>query len=96
MGTADGRFYGFVTNNFSNEEEMKLHHDSYEIYVNKDFLGKKTLLNQSDKLTDVDDFLRSNGIESFESSLEGDHYYITPHEKKDQLVKALEVYLKNR
>jgi hypothetical protein len=96
MGTGDGRFYGFVTNNFVNEEEIKLQHDQYEVYVGDDFVGSKTLLNQADKLSDIDDFLRSNGMDSFQTSLEGDHYTIKPNEKADKIVRALEVYFKNR
>ncbi|MGD6801758.1 hypothetical protein FZC79_11580 [Rossellomorea vietnamensis] len=96
MGTGDGRFYGFVTNNFSNLEQGKMEHDTYQVYVKDDFVGNKTLLNQSDQLSDVDDFLRKNGIDSFETSLEGDHYRILPLKQEDQVLKALEVYFKNR
>ncbi|WP_456271027.1 hypothetical protein [Bacillus sp. AK031] len=96
MGNADGRFYGFVTNNFISAEEGKLNHDRYEVYVNDDFLGNKTLLNQGDKLSDVDDFLKSNGYSTFSSLLEGDHYYIKPYEQQSEITKALEVYFKNR
>ncbi|WP_421385148.1 hypothetical protein ACOJQI_10395 [Bacillus salacetis] len=96
MGTGDGRFYGFITNNFINEDEMKLQHDQYQVYVGDDLIGRKTLLNQADKLSDIDDFLRSNGIDSFQTSLEGDHYTIQPNEKADKIVKAMEIYFKNR
>jgi hypothetical protein len=96
MGNADGRFYGFVTNNFISGEGGKLNHDRYEVYVNHDFLGHKTLLNQGDKLADVDDFLKVNGLNTFSSSLEGDHYYIKPYEQEGEITRALEVYFKNR
>jgi hypothetical protein len=96
MGNADGRFYGFVTNNFINAEDEKLNHDRYEVYVNDDFLGNKTLFNQGDKLSDVDDFLKINGFKNFSSSLEGDHYYIKPFENDGEITKALDVYFKNR
>jgi hypothetical protein len=96
VGTGDGRFYGFVTNSFVSEEEMKLHHDQYEVYVGDDFVGSKTLHNQTDKLSDIDDFLRNNGMDSFQTSLKGDHYTIKPNDKADKIVKALEVYFKNR
>ena len=96
MGTGDGRFYGFVTNNFLNEEQTKLLHDQYEVYVDHDFIGRKTLLNQTDKLSDIDDFLKANGIDSFQSTLEGDHYKINPQGHSDDIIRALEVYFKNR
>jgi hypothetical protein len=75
--------------------ETKLSEDRYEIYVNNDFVGYKTLYNATDNLSDVDDFVRNQGIQHFRSQLEGDHYYI---ETEDQVraKDVLHVYCQNR
>ncbi|EDL66772.1 hypothetical protein [Bacillus sp. SG-1] len=96
MGTGDGRFYGFVTNIFIDEEQTKLLQDQYEVYVDHDFVGRKTLFNQVDMLSDIDDFLKANGIDSFQTKLEGDHYKINPQGQSENIISALEVYFKNR
>ncbi len=78
-------------------DNAKLMEDRYEIYVNNDLVGNKTLLNQNDTLEDVDDFLKQQGIKNFHSSLEGDHYRIdTSDEYIDEIKNALSVYLNNR
>ena len=86
--------FGIATNNMANGT-VKLSEDRYEIYVNDDFIGYKSLHNVSDQLSDVDDFLKSQGIEGFHSQLEGDHYYING-ENAERIKDVLSVYCQNR
>ncbi|MCH1626162.1 hypothetical protein [Fredinandcohnia quinoae] len=77
--------------------DMKLNEDRYEVFVNGDFAGQKTLRNQSDSVTDVDDFLRKEGLTSFTTNLDGDHYQIEAENDEGAKIKAaLEVYFQNR
>jgi hypothetical protein len=84
-----------ITNSPIASEGAKLFEDRYEVYVNSDFVGYKTLLNQNDTLKDVDDFLKNQGIGQFQSNLDGDHYHI--QSPNGDLIKgALNVYFNNR
>jgi hypothetical protein len=86
--------YAFTNSNDS-EANTKLSEDRYEIYVNNDFIGHKSLLNASDDLSDVDDFLKSQGIHDFQSQLDGDHYHISASEA-ERIKAVLNVYCQNR
>lgn len=76
--------------------DMKLNQDRYEVYVNGEFLGEKSLKTQGEKLSDIDDFLVLQGISDFSSSCEGDHYNITTDGNKNSIVHALSIYFQNR
>ncbi|MFD2443605.1 hypothetical protein ACFSO7_06335 [Bacillus sp. CGMCC 1.16607] len=84
-----------ITANNSTDNITKLSDDRYEIYVNDDFIGFKTLSNVTDTLDDVDDFLNSQGINGFQSHLDGDHYKIISYDT-DRIKDVLKVYCHNR
>jgi hypothetical protein len=87
-----------VSGNFFPSEDFangKLQDDRYEIYVNNDFVGYKILLNQSDSIEDVDDFLKQQGIKEFSGQLDGDHYYIQTNDA-NTVKDMLGVYCYNR
>ncbi|MDZ5472759.1 hypothetical protein SM124_13585 [Bacillus sp. 31A1R] len=86
-----------LANNRDVGDDTKLTEDRYELYVNNEFVGYKTLLNQSDNLKDVNDFLQRQGFQQFTSDLEGDHYNISTESDLVQPIKdALGVYCSNR
>jgi hypothetical protein len=76
----------------------KLAHDRYDVYVNDDFVGQKPLLNQSEDITDVSDFLKSQGFNSFQALVDGDHYKIEPTDSNTErkMKEALSIYLQTR
>ncbi|MFT4416228.1 hypothetical protein ACLM5H_20400 [Fredinandcohnia humi] len=79
------------------DNHTKLTEDRYEVLVNGERVGYKTLLNQSDSVSDIDDFLQNKGFPTFTSNLDGDHYDIQVSDDIFQNVKdTLEVYLNNR
>jgi hypothetical protein len=84
-----------LTKNNDSDANAKLSEDRYEIYVNNDFIGYKSLMNTSDDLSDVDDFLKSQGIKEFQSQLDGDHYHISASET-ERIKDVLSVYCQNR
>jgi hypothetical protein len=84
------------TGNPQNESNVKLNEDQYEVYVNDHFVGHKTLKSQGENLTDIDDFLRNQGIETFSATLNGDHYNIQTNENSNEIIAALDVYFNNR
>ncbi|WEG13054.1 hypothetical protein PU629_01470 [Pullulanibacillus sp. KACC 23026] len=76
--------------------DMKLEHDRYEVYVNGDFVGIKTLLTQNEEVTDLNDFLREQGIKAFQAKTNGDHYEIHTDKMEEPIKDALQVYLQTR
>jgi hypothetical protein len=75
----------------------KINEDRYELYVNNHLVGNKSLLNQSDKIDDVDDFLKTQGFTNFKTNLDGDHYQIEASDEDRQgIIDALSVYVNNR
>lgn len=82
--------------NVDNGANVKLNEDQYEVYVNDHLVGHKTLKNQGEKLSDIDGFLRSQGLSDFSTSLEGDHYQIQTSGQDADITDALSVYFNNR
>jgi len=75
---------------------VKLNEDQYEVYVNGNFVGRKTLKTQGEDLSDIDDFLRNQGFIDFTASLDGDHYTIHADHQDYDITNALSVYFTNR
>jgi hypothetical protein len=76
--------------------DVKLNEDQYEVYVNGDFVGRKTLKTQGEDLSDIDDFLRNQGFSDFITSVDGDHYTIHVDHQDGDISNALSVYFNNR
>ncbi|WP_051633520.1 hypothetical protein [Bacillus sp. UNC41MFS5] len=81
--------------NIDNDANTKLNEDQYEVYVNDNLVGHKTLKNPGEKLSDIDGFLHNQGLSDFSTSLDGDHYQIQTNEQ-DDITNALSVYFNNR
>ncbi|GAA0341847.1 hypothetical protein GCM10008967_35300 [Bacillus carboniphilus] len=95
-GPSGFNFYPFLFTDVDSDTDVKLNEDRYEVFVNGNFVGYKTLTNEGDQLSDIDDFLREQGHEGFTSSLDGDHYIIQTEQKEEDLSRALSVYFHNR
>ncbi|WP_456277386.1 hypothetical protein [Bacillus sp. AK128] len=78
--------------------DMKLNHDRYDVYVNGEFVGNKVLLTQSEDITDVNDFLKTQGFKGFEGRLDGDHYelHVADEQSSNEMREALQIYLQIR
>lgn len=96
----DNAFFNFpflgTTNSFIEDLNTKLNHDRYEVYVNGDFIGFKTLLTQNETVSDVNDFLHEQGFRAFKGNEDGDHYEIEALDSEEQIKQALQVYLQTR
>ena len=92
-GNINGIFPFFNTDNDAN---VKLNEDRYEVYVNDNLVGHKSLKNQGEKLSDIDGFLRSQGLSDFSTSLDGDHYQIQTNGQDTDITNALSVFFNNR
>ena len=86
----------FLNASNNNEPDMKLTEDRYEVFVNGNLVGRKSLKNPGEQLSDIDGFLRSQGLNDFSSSLDGDHYQIQTNGQDGDITNALNVYFNNR
>lgn len=93
---SDGYPFSIVGVNLDSENNVKLNEDTYEVYVNNEFVGHKTLKSAGEKLSDIEDFLRIQGIHDFSSALSGDHYKIQTSGDFEHMKEALSVYFNNR
>ena len=95
-GNNSGGILPFVKPSFDNSANLKLTEDQYEVYVNDNLVGHKTLKNQGEKLSDIDGFLHKQGLSDFTTSLDGDHYRIQTNDQDGDITNALSVYFNNR
>jgi len=86
----------FINNGFNADADVKLNEDQYEVYVNGNFVGNKTLKTQGENLSDIDDFLKNQGFSNFSTSIEGNHYNIHTNDLNNDIPGALSVYFNNR
>ncbi|WP_223703003.1 hypothetical protein [Sutcliffiella deserti] len=97
VGSTDGTFIGLASFvDKSIDTSSKLAHDRYEVYVNGDFVGQKTLLTTREDVTSVNEFLHAQGYNDFKTNLDGDHYNIEATKKERELKHALQIYLHSR
>ncbi|WP_235991645.1 hypothetical protein [Metabacillus schmidteae] len=92
-GIGIGRFTMGAYDDFSS---TKLSQDRYDVYVNQDYVGQKYLLTAQESVSDIDDFLRNEGISDFQSVVDGDHYHIKALGNEHKVADVLKVYLQNR
>ncbi|MFC0560959.1 hypothetical protein [Halalkalibacter alkalisediminis] len=83
----------FGLSNFDSKT-LKETHDTYDIYVNNEFVGKKILLTQSENVNDVIGFLKKQGIQDVTATVNGDHYVIQSDDL-EHVKQVLERYLQN-
>lgn len=92
-GSNDG-FLPLTNTNLNNE--VKLTEDRYEVFVNGNFVGRKSLKNPGEQLSDIDGFLQSQGLSGFSSKLDGAHYQIDTNGQDSDITNALSDYFNNR
>jgi len=71
----------------------KLFQDRYEVFVNGDKVGEKTLLTQVEDAQDLEPYLKDNGFENFEYEVIGDHIEIKAKKDSHQMKEILSSYL---
>jgi hypothetical protein len=95
---ADYVGYPLIFRNMGNFEDVsKEAHDSYSVYVNKDYVGSKVLVSQVEKIDDVRKYLINEGFSDFSTRLEGKEYFIGVDGGEALDIKnTMNVYLNNR
>lgn len=78
--------------------DTKMNHDSYEVYVNKNYVGNKTLVAQGENIYDVADYLKEQGFDRFNSHLTGNSFSIEVdnREESKKMKETLSAYLQIR
>ncbi|WP_043931697.1 hypothetical protein [Bacillus sp. EB01] len=82
--------------NIDGSNDTKLNADQYKVFVNDSFVGEKALENPGENLSDIDDFIKLQGITDFAACLEGNKYTIEADSKVNDIKDTLEVYFNNR
>lgn len=91
---SNGAFPILFNSNIMGDSSTKLSHDSYEVYVNRDYIGRKTLLVQGEDVKDVEKHLKSQGFSNFTASVEGCNILIkSDNADAENIKKNLNVYL---
>ncbi|MCD8509434.1 MAG: hypothetical protein LRY73_05815 [Bacillus sp. (in: Bacteria)] len=82
----------------SEENNVKLNEDRYELYVNNDYVGSHTMFLQKEDANAVSDFLHAQGFRHVNLEVNGDHIIVhtDSQEEAQQMERALEVYVQNR
>ncbi|MDF2590960.1 MAG: hypothetical protein K0S75_426 [Clostridia bacterium] len=76
---------------------VKLAHDSYDVYVNSDYVGRKELITQTENPKDVEGYLIGQGFHNFNTSVDGGSIIIrSDAEEAESIKRNLNVYLKIR
>ncbi|HBM81948.1 MAG: hypothetical protein QME45_08250 [Clostridiales bacterium] len=77
---------------------LKMPQDELNVYVNGDFVGKKTLVAQGDGgVNSVKDYLKENGFYDFKYKVIGDNIYIgSAGDNSRDIKNHLRVYLSIR
>jgi hypothetical protein len=81
---------------FSGPSYSQISHDRYDVYVNQNYIGQKSLLTAQESVQDIDDFLRNEGYSNFQTFIDGNHYYINAVGNEHGVASVLNVYLQNR
>ncbi|MBU9724294.1 MULTISPECIES: hypothetical protein [Bacillaceae] len=87
-----------VNNAYDGDANVKLNEDSYDLYVNDDYIGKHTFLVQQEDASAISDFLHQQGFGHVNMEVTGDHIIVHSADNADteRIEKALSVFLKNR
>ncbi|MDG5787398.1 hypothetical protein QA612_07815 [Evansella sp. AB-P1] len=80
------------------DANTKLSHDSYDVFVNNDYVGKHMLVSQNEDISNVSDFLHQQGFHNVNLEVRGDHIVVASDSPEDanKMHRALEVFLQNR
>ncbi|MDV3428638.1 MAG: hypothetical protein LIR50_16735 [Bacillota bacterium] len=84
--------------NIRDENQDIIEHDSYDVYVNDDFIGRKVLYSESEDISNISDYLSSNGYGDFTYTEDGNKFIIEDYdeEEADRMKNQLETYLNIR
>ncbi|MBB6454489.1 hypothetical protein HNQ94_002971 [Salirhabdus euzebyi] len=90
------RMEGLVARN-EEEDPIKNAHDQYNVYVNDEYVGNKTLVTQNEHVDDIKNYLEKQGVTNISAELDGDHYKISIENGEQQRVEEiLSTYLSIR
>ncbi|WP_078554146.1 hypothetical protein [Bacillus alkalicellulosilyticus] len=74
---------------------LKNGNESYDIFVNEHYIGKKLVMTQNGSVNDIVDFIKKQGVNDISTELTGDHYNIKTNEEQ-RVQQIIDVYLQNR
>lgn len=84
--------------NLRDDSEGKIVHDTYDVYVNDDFVGRKVLYSENEDIESISDYLSNNGYGEFTYTEDGNKFIIEDYdeEESEMMKNQLETYLNIR
>ena len=85
----------FFSRTDGGKNEGTNNHDSYEVYVNGDYVGNKSLITQGEEISDIDKHLQLQGFKNFDEEVMGNHVDINTEDlvEAKRIKQNLNVYL---
>lgn len=79
------------------DNNTKMAHDCYEVYVNGDYVGRKALIVQGENAKDVEGYLKEQGFHNFNAKIQTDNIIINSSaDEAADIKRNLSVYLNIR
>lgn len=87
--------YPPIAFHINDKNNSKIQHDSYEVYVDGEYIGEKILFAQNEKPEDIPAYLTKEGYKDFQFQIEGSKIFINTINRKisEEMRNHLEVYL---
>lgn len=95
-GLGNSLFYGGPIFILNNDVTNNLLHDQYNVFVNNDYIGKKVLLTDTEKPSDLEKYLYSQGFTNFKTDINQTDIKIKCNEDTDKIESILGSYLRNK
>lgn len=90
-------FFAILLGRLNLDDGEKLYYDSYDVYVNNEYVGRKTLVAQNESVKDIDNHLKLEGFRNFNSDINGNQVLISSgSEEAADIKRNLSVYLRIR
>jgi|GEM_PF-1362426 len=88
----------FFAENETEMEQLKMSHETYEVFVNDDFVGHKVLLNMNEEVEDIHSFLKSRGFFDYSAEKTGNEFRLSTDDtyQAELMKENLSVYLQIR
>lgn len=77
----------------SDDNNLKMSNDTFEVFVNDDKVGNKELLTQTDDAEDLNGYLKDNGFNNFKVNVLGNSIVIETNERPQKMKEMLSSYL---
>lgn len=93
-----GEFPLFFTLKNSLDDNLKTYYDTYDVFVNGDYIGHKVLAAENEKPSDINSHLEQHGFYNFKDDIEGNQISIEieDNDEAKRIKRDLKIFLNTR